>query len=179
MGSVDSVANVALALSLLLVAGRLGASAARRLGQPAVLGELLVGIALGNLPAIGVPQLTQVLNNGGVTLLAQLGAMLLLFEVGVEQRLSEIRRLGIRAAAVAACGVTASFVVGGLVTRLILPAAPPMVRMFLAASLTATSVGIGAGVLRDLVRVDTDEAAFHPIARAADDPDAVTGNADR
>ena len=169
MGSVDSVANVALALSLLLVAGRLGASAARRLGQPAILGELLAGIALGNLPAIGVPQLTKVFNEGGVTLLAQLGAMLLLFEVGVEQRLSEMRRLGIRAAAVAACGVTASFVVGWLVTRLIFPDAPPMVRMFLAASLTATSVGIGAGVLRDLVRVDTDEARLIIGAAVIDD----------
>jgi Kef-type K+ transport system membrane component KefB len=169
MGSLDSVANVALALSLLLVAGRLGASAAQRLGQPAVLGELLVGIVLGNLPAIGVPQLAPLIKSGGVTLLAQLGAVLLLFEVGVEQRLSEMRRLGTRAAAVAACGVTASFVLGWLVARLVVPTAPAMVRMFLAASLTATSVGIGAAVLRDLVRVDTDEARLIIGAAVIDD----------
>jgi Kef-type K+ transport system membrane component KefB len=160
---------VALALSLLLVAGRLGASAARRLGQPSVLGELLVGIVLGNLPAIGVTRLAPLLGSGGVSLLAQLGAVLLLFEVGVEQRLTDMRRLGLRAAAVAACGVTASFALGWLVARLLLPDAPPLVRIFLAASLTATSVGIGVAVLRDLVRVHTDEARLMIGAAVIDD----------
>jgi Kef-type K+ transport system membrane component KefB len=169
MGSASSLANVALALSLLLVAGRLGASAARRLGQPSVLGELLVGVALGNLPAIGVNRLTPLISDGGVALLAQIGAVLLLFEVGVEQRLRDMRRLGARAAAVAICGVVASFALGWLTARLLLPTAPPMVRVFLAAGLTATSVGIGAAVLRDLVRVDTDEARLVIGAAVIDD----------
>jgi Kef-type K+ transport system membrane component KefB len=167
--TVDSLPTVALALSLLLVAGRLGASAARRVGQPSVLGELLVGIVLGNLPALGVTRLTPLTNSGGVALLAQLGAVLLLFEVGVEQRLKDMRRLGLRSAAVAACGVTASFVMGWLVARLVAPQAAPLVRIFLAASLTATSVGIGAAVLRDLVRVDTDEARLMIGAAVIDD----------
>jgi Kef-type K+ transport system membrane component KefB len=158
-----------LALSLLLVAGRLGASAARRFGQPSVLGELLVGIVLGNLPAIGVTRLKPVISSGGVMLLAQLGAVLLLFEVGVEQRLKDMRRLGLRSMAVAACGVTASFVIGWLVAWFVVPAAPLLVRIFLAASLTATSVGIGAAVLRDLVRVDTDEARLMIGAAVIDD----------
>jgi Kef-type K+ transport system membrane component KefB len=160
---------VALALSLLLVAGRLGASLARRFGQPSVLGELLVGILLGNLPAIGVTRLAPLINSDGVALLAQLGAVLLLFEVGVEQRLKDMRRLGLRSAAVAVCGVTASFVIGWLVARVAAPEAPPLVRIFLAASLTATSVGIGAAVLRDLVRVDTDEARLMIGAAVIDD----------
>jgi Na+:H+ antiporter len=165
----DSLPTVALALSLLLVAGRLGASLARRLGQPSVLGELLVGIALGNLPAIGVTRLAPLLGSGGVALLAQLGAVLLLFEVGVEQRLQDMRRLGLRAAAVAACGVTASFLLGWLVAVLVAPGASPLVTIFLAASLTATSVGIGAAVLRDLVRVDTDEGRLMIGAAVIDD----------
>jgi Kef-type K+ transport system membrane component KefB len=102
-------------------------------------------------------------------LLAQLGAVLLLFEVGVEQRFREMRRLGVRAAAIAACGVTASFAIGWLVTRVLMPSAPLIVRMFLAASLTATSVGIGASVLRDLVRVDTDEGRLVIGAAVVDD----------
>jgi Kef-type K+ transport system membrane component KefB len=165
----DSVPNVALALSLFLVAGRLGASAARRLGQPSVLGELVVGILLGNLPAVGVTRLSPLVADPGVALLAQLGAVLLLFEVGVEQRLSDMRRLGLRSAMVAACGVTASFVLGWLVARLVLPGAGPLIRVFLAASLTATSVGIGAAVLRDLVLVDTDEARLMIGAAVVDD----------
>jgi Na+:H+ antiporter len=169
MASADSLAHLVLALALLLVTGRLGASAARRLGQPSVLGELLVGIVLGNLPAVGVTRLAPLVGDGSVALLAQLGAVLLLFEVGVEQRLRDMRRLGARALAVAACGVTASFVAGWLVARLLLPSAPPMVRVFLAASLTATSVGVGAGVLRDLVRVDTDEARLIIGAAVIDD----------
>jgi Kef-type K+ transport system membrane component KefB len=165
----DSLPNVALALSLLLVMGRLAASAARRLGQSSVLGELLVGILLGNLPAIGVTGLAPLFNSDGVSLLAQLGAVLLLFEVGVQQRLKDMRRLGLRSLAVAACGVTVSFALGWLVARIILPDAPPLVRVFLAASLTATSVGIGAAVLRDLVRVDTDEARLMIGAAVIDD----------
>ncbi len=167
--SADALPNVALALSLLLVAGRLGASAARRLGQPSVLGELAVGIVLGNLPAIGVKRLSPLLDGEGVALLAQLGAVLLLFEVGVEQRLKDMRRLGLRSAAVAACGVAASFVLGWSVARLVLPDAPALVKIFLAASLTATSVGIGAAVLRDLVRIDTDEARLMIGAAVIDD----------
>jgi Kef-type K+ transport system membrane component KefB len=165
----DSLPNVALALSLMLVAGRLGASAARRLGQPSVLGELLVGVILGNLPALGVTRLAPLVGSSGVALLAQLGAVLLLFEVGVEQRLKDMRRLGPRSAAVAACGVTASFALGWLVARALLPQAPPLARIFLAASLTATSVGIGAAVLRDLVRVDTDEGRLMIGAAVVDD----------
>jgi Kef-type K+ transport system membrane component KefB len=134
-----------------------------------VLGELLVGVALGNLPAIGVNRLTPLISDGGVALLAQIGAVLLLFEVGVEQRLRDMRRLGARAAAVAICGVVASFALGWLTARLLLPTAPPMVRVFLAAGLTATSVGIGAAVLRDLVRVDTDEARLVIGAAVIDD----------
>jgi Kef-type K+ transport system membrane component KefB len=107
--------------------------------------------------------------DGSVALLAQLGAVLLLFEVGVEQRLTDMRRLGARAMAVAACGVTASFGAGWLVTHLLLPSEPLTVQVFLAASLTATSVGIGAGVLRDLVRVDTDEARLIIGAAVVDD----------
>ncbi len=167
--AVDSLPNVALALSLLLVAGRIGASAARRLGQPSVLGELLVGIVLGNLPAVGVTRLAPVLGSSGVALLAQLGAVLLLFEIGVEQRLKEMRRLGLRSAIVAACGVAASFAFGWLVARIALPESPSLVRIFLAASLTATSVGIGAAVLRDLVRVDTDEGRLMIGAAVIDD----------
>jgi len=169
VASADALEHVTLALALLLVAGRLGASGARRLGQPSVLGELLVGIVIGNLPLVGVRRLEPVVGDAGVTLLAQLGAVLLLFEVGVEQRLADMRRLGARAAAVAVCGVTASFVLGWLVARVLAPGAPPLVRLFLAASVTSTSVGVGAAVLRDLVRVDTDEGRLLIGAAVIDD----------
>jgi Kef-type K+ transport system membrane component KefB len=164
-----SLANVVLALAVLLVAGRLGASAAKRLGQSSVLGELLVGIVLGNLPAVGLTRLTALLDDNGVTLLAQLGAVLLLFEVGVEQRLRDMHRVGLRAAGIAACGVTMSFGLGWLVARVLLPGEPLMLQIFIAASLTATSVGIGAGVLRDLGRVDTEEGRLVIGAAVIDD----------
>jgi Kef-type K+ transport system membrane component KefB len=169
MNAAESLAQLVLALALFLVTGRLGASAARRLGYPSVLGELLVGVMLGNLPLVGVTRLGPLVGNPTVALLAQLGAVLLLFEVGVEQRLTDMRRLGPRAIAIAACGVSASFVFGWTVTRLLLPSSPTMVQVFLAASLTATSVGVGAGVLRDLVQVDTDEARLIIGAAVVDD----------
>jgi len=169
MASTQAMAHVALALALLLVFGRLGASLARRLGQPSVLGELVAGIVLGNLRALGFTRLEPVLFDPRVLLLGQLGAVLLLFEVGLGQRLREMLRIGARAAMVAGAGVTASFVLGFLVAFAWRPEAPAIFDVFLGASLTATSVGVGAGVLRDLVLVDTDEARLVIGAAVVDD----------
>src|SRR5262245_66342178 len=72
------------ALALVLVAAKLAGEAAERLKQPAVLGELVVGILLGNLALLGGPSLPALRENETFAVLAELGAILLLFEVGLE-----------------------------------------------------------------------------------------------
>src|SRR5262245_27261119 len=78
------VTTVLAALALILVVAKVSAHLAERLRQPAVLGELLAGILLGNLPLVGITAVAPIGHDPGVALLAELGVILLLFDVGLE-----------------------------------------------------------------------------------------------
>ena len=127
-------------LFVLLLATKLGDEVFKRLGQPALVGEILGGVVVG--PAVlGWYQIT-----AETSLFAQIGAVLLLFEVGVHTRIGEVARVGGTALAVALLGVALPFVGGYLLGGALDLSATG--RIFLAASLTATSVGIASGALR-------------------------------
>src|SRR5256714_10442000 len=90
----DSVAPVLLALVAILAGAKLGGDLAERIGQPAVLGELVAGIVLGNLDLVGVAWFRGVASDGSVDVLARLGVVLLLFEVGLESTVGDMRKVG-------------------------------------------------------------------------------------
>jgi Kef-type K+ transport system membrane component KefB len=147
---VDPVASVALRLALILIAAKFGGDLATRIGQPAVLGELVIGIVLGNLTLVGVAGLEPIEQDMFVDLLARLGALILLFEVGLESTVGQILEVGGSALLVATLGVVAPFCLGWLVGLWLLPDEGAYVHAFLGATLSATSVGITARVLKDL-----------------------------
>src|SRR5256886_9942604 len=98
----------------MLLAGKFAGEVFERLGQPAVMGELLVGILLGAgflkvIPIGADDPLTPVFR-----LLAQVGVVVLLFEIGLETDLKAMMRVGVAATAVAAVGVGVSFGLGFL-----------------------------------------------------------------
>ncbi len=157
------------ALIALLVAAKLGGGLAERLRQPAVLGELLAGIALGALPLAGVGGLEYVAHDRVVEALAELGVILLLFEVGLSTRLADLVKVGWSAFLVAAIGVVVPMALGWVVGRWLLPGRHPYVPLFLGATLCATSVGITARVLRDMGRVQTSEGQIILGAAVIDD----------
>jgi Kef-type K+ transport system membrane component KefB len=163
------IGSLLLALVALLVAARLGGALAERLGQPAVLGELAAGIALGALPLVGIDALAFMANDHTVEALAELGVILLLFEVGLDTRLTDLLKVGVSAFLVATVGVIAPMILGWLVGRWLLPGAHPYVPLFLGATLCATSVGITARVLRDVGRVATPEGQIILGAAVIDD----------
>ena len=136
-----------LSLGLLLVCAAAGRRVAVRLRQPAVLGELLAGIALG---ALHLPMLQAALFDGWLDGLAQLGVLALLFQTGLESTVPQMLAVGGAALRVASIGVAVPFGLGWLVARSLLPQEPTALHVFLGATLTATSVGITARVLRDL-----------------------------
>ena len=137
-------------IALILVAAKL-AGVVERLGMPAVLGELLVGVAIGNLSLLGVTMFEGVQGDQFVAFLAQLGVVILLFQVGMETRLGELARVGARATAVAIIGVVVPFVFGTYVVGpWLLPGLPFNAYLFLGATLTATSVGITGRVFKDM-----------------------------
>lgn len=158
-----------LALTIILVAAKLGADIAQRLKQPAVLGELVAGVLVGNVDLLGFDGLSFIGTDPIVDALANLGVIVLLFEVGLESTVAQMARVGASAALVAVLGVIAPFVLGFGVGSVLLPEHSVYVHMFLGATLTATSVGITARVLKDLGQSQGKEARVILGAAVIDD----------
>jgi len=93
-----------LAFAFVLVGAKLFGAVVERLGQPAVLGELLFGILLGNLALLGGPSLAALEASETFAILAELGAILLLFEVGLESTPKDMMAVGLPATLVAVVG---------------------------------------------------------------------------
>src|SRR5688572_5630244 len=138
------VPEVLLGLAFVLVGAKLAGAVAEWLGQPAVLGELLVGVALGNLTLIGGPDVSAIGQREAFIVLAELGAILLLFEVGLESTPRDMMAVGLPAFAVAVLGVVTPMALGFGVGQLMRPQESWMLHAFLGAMLAATSVGITA-----------------------------------
>ncbi|HTP28294.1 MAG TPA: cation:proton antiporter [Anaeromyxobacteraceae bacterium] len=163
------IASLLVALIVLLVAAKLGGAVAEWLGQPAVLGELLAGVLLSALPLAGIQGLAWVGSDQVVQALADLGVILLLFEVGLATRLADLVKVGVSAFLVALVGVLVPMVLGCAVSLWLLPGRHPYVALFLGATLCATSVGITARVLKDMNRMETAEAQIVLGAAVIDD----------
>jgi Kef-type K+ transport system membrane component KefB len=146
----DVVSALLLVLALLVVGARLAGAVVERLGFPAVLGELMVGVLLGNLVLLGGPDLGPFRDSEAFVVLAELGAVLLLFSVGLESTPRDMMAVGLPALRVAVVGVVTPMALGFGVGALALPGDSWMLHAFLGAMLAATSVGITARVLGDL-----------------------------
>ncbi len=224
-GHFDPFSFVLFELAMILAVAAFGRWAAEKLNQPAVLGELLLGVALGNIGywlerplfilAMNLDDVRNLLEQGwgvgqsleeaarrvfseaqmeagqighrimqvlgaddstqlvimifGLWLFSNLGVILLLFMVGLESRVDELLRVGLRSTMVATVGVAAPFLLGIAVTTLLFPQAELSVHLFLAAILCATSVGITARVFKDLDRLQTPEAHIVLGAAVMDD----------
>jgi Kef-type K+ transport system membrane component KefB len=165
----DAVPTVLLLLAFVVVSAKLAGELFERLGQPAVLGELLVGIALGNAALLGGPDTSALAASETFTVLAELGAVLLLFHVGLESTPREMMAVGGRAALVAVVGVVTPMMLGFGVGELLRPNESWMLHAFLGAMLAATSVGITARVLKDADALRTDFARIILGAAVIDD----------
>ncbi|MEE8218944.1 MAG: cation:proton antiporter, partial [Vicinamibacteria bacterium] len=168
-GANDEQAQILLALAFLLAGAKLAGALVARLGQPAVLGELLVGILLGNLALFGGPSLDVLEANETFLFLAGLGAILLLFDVGLESTPKEMLAVGRPATVVALLGIVTPLALGYGVDQLIHPQDSWMAHAFLGAMLAATSVGITARVLQDANAIRTPAARIILGAAVIDD----------
>ncbi|MGZ3428428.1 MAG: cation:proton antiporter, partial [Polyangia bacterium] len=152
----DPVAHLLLSLALVLGAAKLGGELALRLKQPAVLGELIVGIVLGNLPLVGVHALAALPRDPALDVMARIGLIVLLFQVGLASTIPQMLRVGVTSLAVALVGVLASTALGFAGAFVLLH---DLVRaLFFGAAIAATSIGISARVLADLGRTQTTAA---------------------
>lgn len=144
--------------ALVLVAGKLG-NFVEKFGQPAVIGELLAGIALSALGYFGWSFISETVSNNVISFVASFGALLLLFSIGLESKITEMRKVGVNALIVAAIGVVVPFVFGTyLLGPVLFKDASTNAHIFIGAALVATSVGITAAVFRSLNMIKTRAA---------------------
>lgn len=157
-------------LAIILMAARLFAPLAGRLGFPAVLGELLLGVVLGNLSLAGVGYFDTIAADPIVAFLAELGVIVLMLQIGLETRLGDLVRVGGRAMLVGSVGIAVPFALGAFVAGpSLLPGSTANAYLFLGAALAATSVGITGRVFRDLGRLASAEARIVLGAAVIDD----------
>ena len=206
--TVDPVASVIFWVTLIFLFGLVGRTIAVRFNQPGVLGELMMGVVLGNLCYFGGMELATILREGTaifsimgeilkgtplaaavantipnahyasqvtsalggpngndllkvsyvVDIFSRYGVIFLLFMVGVESSVAELRRTGAESIRVALIGVLAPMILGFLVMCVFLPTLSFASSLFLAATLSATSVGITARVLNEMKVLQTRES---------------------
>ncbi|WP_373479104.1 cation:proton antiporter [Geminocystis sp.] len=190
------LAGVLLSLVMIYFASKLGGELCSRIGLPAVLGELVGGVIIGVsafkflvFPEGGLGAedslIIQLLQNTAnltpsteeavfhsmsevISVLSELGVIILLFEIGLESDLKELIRVGPSAAIVAVVGVAVPFILGtlGLLYIFHLPLVPSV---FAGAALTATSIGITAKVLAELGKLSSEEGQIIIGAAVLDD----------
>jgi len=161
--------TVLIGVAVILVAAKIGGEIFERLKQPGVLGELGAGIVIGNLVLFGFTGAEPLKTNETIAALAELGVIILLFEVGLESDLKEMVEVGWSSLLVAVVGVVAPFFLGWAVSSYFLPGEPQLVHVFIGATLCATSVGITARVFKDLGKLATREARIILGAAVIDD----------
>ena len=190
------LAGVLLSLVFIYLASKLGGELSRLVDLPPVLGELVAGVIVGVsalhllvFPETGAaasdsvviiilqqiaglnPESTQevfVLSSEVISVLAELGVIILLFEIGLESDLRELQKVGSQAAVVAVAGVVVPFIAGtaGLMLIFGLPTIPAV---FAGAALTATSIGITSKVLSELGQLKSTEGQIIVGAAIIDD----------
>ena len=158
-----------LTLAAILLVAKLGGELAVRMKQPPVLGELCAGMVLGNLGLVGFHAFDHAAEMPSVSFLAELGVVLLLFEVGLESTLTEMKKVAPQSGLVAVIGVIGPMVMGFGVTSWLLPDESMPAHLFVGATLCATSVGITARVLQDLNAIDRVESKIILGAAVIDD----------
>ncbi|MDP2586732.1 MAG: cation:proton antiporter [Candidatus Komeilibacteria bacterium] len=176
-----------LQLAVILLVAKIFGEIFERMGQSSVLGELIAGMVIGpyalgslNLPFFGklFPIAEQVGGHAATLpvspelyVFAQIGAVILLFLVGLETNAKMFMKYGVKALGVALGGVLLPFFLGawgtvmfGFADTLFSPTA-----LFMGAIMTATSVGITARVLSDIFKLDTSEGVTVLAAAVMDD----------
>ncbi|MFK8184052.1 MAG: cation:proton antiporter [Phormidesmis sp.] len=190
------LAAVLMTLVVIYFTSKLGGELSKRLNLPPVLGELIGGVvvgvsalhllmfpensaaatdsvimsalqSIGNLDAAAVSHIFES-QSEAISVLAELGVIVLLFEIGLESDLRELSKVGYQAAVVAVIGVTVPFILGtvGLIAIFHSPVIPAI---FAGAALTATSIGITSKVLSELGQLKSTEGQIIVGAAVIDD----------
>jgi Kef-type K+ transport system membrane component KefB len=155
--------SVLIELFVLFAAAKVAGELFEHIHQPAVVGELLAGVLVGPhvLGLVGTG------DEGVLAVLAEVGVIILLFTVGLETSVTDLRRVGRPALLVGSLGVVLPFA-GGIALMFALGYGQAD-SLFVGAAIVATSVGVTARVFRDLRAVGTTAARVVVAAAVVDD----------
>jgi Kef-type K+ transport system membrane component KefB len=158
-------------LAVLVLSAKAGGLLVEWWRLPPVLGELLAGVALGNLlPSfLGAERLAFMRSDPTLRVLAEVGVLILLFDVGLDADLRALARVGGSSFLVALIGVVVPIGLGWGAGLWLLPDSPTVVHLFIGAALSATSVGITTRVLKDLGALQRPEGQIILGAAILDD----------
>jgi Kef-type K+ transport system membrane component KefB len=190
------LSGVLLSLVVIYLASKLGAEVAIKFDFPPVLGELVAGVIVGvsalhlivfpeaglSASDSGIMTVLQSINHLSpatitsvfesqsevISVLAEVGVIILLFEIGLESDIRQLKEVGVQAVVVACVGVAVPFAAGtaGLMIFFHTAAIPAI---FAGAALTATSIGITSKVLSELGRLKSKEGQIIVGAAVIDD----------
>lgn len=141
-----------------------------KLKQPAVLGQILVGVFISCLAHYKIAGLQNITHSPIIIFLAELGSIFLLFEIGLESNIHEIKHAGLKAVIVAILGAVIPFIIGFfIVTPYILHSDNSNLALFMGSILAVTSTGISISVLKDLGLLQSQTAKLILTASVIDD----------
>jgi Kef-type K+ transport system membrane component KefB len=153
-----AIDSFVMSLFLILIVGRMLGELSDRLGVPSVVGEVTAGILIG--PSL----LNWVAPHSTLAIIAELGVILLLFDIGCETSIKRLANSGNKAVKVALLGIAIPLIATGLASLYWL-SIPPFTALFFGCALTATSIGISVRVLA--LNNQTQSAAGQIILGAA------------
>jgi Kef-type K+ transport system membrane component KefB len=154
--------DILIDLAVIFIAAKLAGALFERLKQPPVIGELLAGVLIG-------PHLLGWIGHSEThVILQEVGAIVLLFAVGLDTPLSDLRAVGGRSLAVGIAGIVLPFLAGWLLIDAT-EGSNTNEALFMGAAMVATSVGVTARVLADLGRVRDKESRVILGAAVVDD----------
>lgn len=161
--------NLLLALGI-IIGGASFSWGIRKLGMPAVIGELLLGMLIGVLGHFSVGFWSQIIHNETIEFLAMLGSVLLLFEIGLETEFKAFIKTGHHGMIVALIGVILPFILGFyVVAQLLFNSHDLKLNLFLGAALAATSTGISIRMFKELGILQSVESQIVLAASVMDD----------
>ncbi len=166
----DPISPIMLGIVIILVAAKIGGELARRFNQPVVLGELMMGVVLGNAVLFTGWDFSKMLQeNPSLLHLSAFGALVLLCRVGIETNVAAMMEAKLSSSLVAVGGVIAPCALGYPLTLYLLPDAHPHTRLIIITALCATSIGITTRVFEDLGKLQIPEARIVLGAAIVDD----------
>lgn len=157
------------ALIVILIAAALGRLLSKLIRQPAIFGELLLGIIIGSFVVLTTAEVVpgQISAQEPISAIADIGIILLLFSTGLGINFEEFKRLEVASSVVAVLGVILPFVLGYFTATFF--GFSRLIALFVGVALVATSVGVGASILTELRMLRTKMGTLIMGAAVMDD----------